>query len=159
MPLPHPELDGHIFSTPGDPRIWWIDQGFARHIPDEATYHGVFGSSPTKMSNSSLAEISVGADIEKGAALVRGDNESEIYFVEQKVKRFIPTEHIKAIYQFNGNVHSVPLGVLNSLQDGPQFVDPHANSDPNPNPGTGPDPVPSGGPFPDPTQYPTSEED
>jgi hypothetical protein len=36
----------------------------------------------------------------------------------------IPNETIKAKFQLNGNVHSLPLATANSFANGPAFVDP-----------------------------------
>jgi hypothetical protein len=64
MPDPNPALNGHIYFVPGNPDIYWIDNGLARHIPDEATYHGVFGGSPNKQAFSALlADVAVGLPI------------------------------------------------------------------------------------------------
>ena len=126
MPEPNPKLDGQIFYVPGRPEIYWIDNGFARHIPDEATYHGVFGGSPNKQANSALlTDVALGVPLAGGTALVRAGNDAKIYFVEGKTKRWIPNERIKAEFQLNGNVHSQPLETVNSYANGPDFSDPY----------------------------------
>jgi hypothetical protein len=131
MPNPNPGLNGQIFYVPGHPEIYWIDNGLARHIPDEATYHGVFGGSPNKQAYSALlTEVTVGNPIADGTELVRAGNDAKIYFVENKTKRWIPNETIKAKFQLNGNVHSLPLATVNSFADGPAFVDPGGGGGP-----------------------------
>src|SRR5580704_9098820 len=103
MPEPNPRLNGQIFYVPGKPEIYWIDEGLARHIPDEATYHGVFGSSPNKQAYSELlTQVTVGPPIAAGTELVRAGNDAKTYFVENKTKRWISSETIKAKFQLNG---------------------------------------------------------
>lgn len=121
MPDLHPELNGHIYFVTNSPKIWWIDGGAARWIPDEATYHGVFGGSPNKVENDLLGDITVGSPVEDGTVLVRGGSAATIYLVEASTKRLIPTESIKEKYNLNGAVHSVPPNVLASIADGPTF--------------------------------------
>jgi hypothetical protein len=116
MPQPNPTLNGQIFYVPGEPEIYWIDNGLARHIPDEATYHGVFGGSPNKQAYGTL-----GLPIADGTELVRAGNDAKIYFVENQTKRFVADP---AYFQLNGNVHSLPLATVNSFADGPPFVTP-----------------------------------
>jgi hypothetical protein len=129
MPNPHPKQTAQILYVPGTPAIYWIDNGLARHIPDEATYHGVFGGSPNKQAYSELlTQVTVGPPIAAGTKLARAGNDAKIYFVENKTKRWIPSEAIKAKFQLNGNVTSLPLSTVNSFSDGPAF----ANSVPTP---------------------------
>jgi hypothetical protein len=125
MPNPNPKLNGQIFYITGQPEIYWIDNGLARHIPDEATYHGVFGGSPNKQAYEALlTDVTLGSPIADGTELVRAGNDAMIYFVENKTKRWIPTETIKARYQLNGNVHSMPSATVSSFATGSDFVDP-----------------------------------
>jgi hypothetical protein len=121
MPNNYPDLNGHIYHVSGSPAIYWIDGGQARHIADHATYQGVFGSSPNNEPNDLLGDITVGPDVAPGTVLIRANNWSEIYLVDQGTKRFIPSEAIKSKYQLNGNVHSVPPSAVNSIPDGPAF--------------------------------------
>lgn len=133
-PYPAPILNGLIYSIPGHPEIYWIEDGYARHIPDEATYHGVFGGSPTSQAYPLLlTDVSAGSPIAVGTQLVRAGNDPKIYLVEAKTKRWIPTETIKAALQLNGTVHSLPLATVNSFTTGPDFVEPDR---------PGPEPVP-----------------
>jgi PASTA domain len=123
MPQPNPALNGQIFYVPNEPEIYWIDNGLARHIPDEATYHGVFGGSPNKQAYGALlTEVTLGLPIADGTELVRAGSDAKIYFVENKTKRWITDEGAKRQFQLNGNVHSLPLATVNSLADGPPFV-------------------------------------
>ena len=125
MPQPNPTLNGQIFYVPGEPQIYWIDIGLARHIPDEATYHGVFGGSPNKQAYGALlTEVTLGLPIADGTELVRAGNDAKIYFVENQTKRWITDEGAKKQFQLNGNVHSLPLATVNSFADGPPFVTP-----------------------------------
>jgi hypothetical protein len=135
MPKPHKDLDGQIYYVPGSPEIYWIDNGLARHIPDEATYHGVFGGSPDKEAYPELLEVvTAGVPIADGAMLVRAGDDANIYFVEGQIKRLIPSETIKAKLQLNGNVHSLPSTTVDSFATGPEFTDP---PDPKPTSGGG----------------------
>jgi hypothetical protein len=118
----HPELNGQILHIAGNPALYWIDGGLARHIVDENTLHGVFGGTPNTGVYDGLRSITVGPDVAAGTVLVRANNWSEIYLVDQKTKRYVPSEQIKGEYQLNGNVHSVPPNVLNTLPDGPVFT-------------------------------------
>jgi hypothetical protein len=162
MPYPSPTLNGKIYYVPGNPDIYWIDNGFARHIPDEATYNGVFGGSPNKQAYSGLlTDVATGAPIADGTQLVRAGNDANIYFVEGNTKRLIPTEAIKAAFQLNGNVHSLPLATVNSFANGPAFADPFPPSGPEPVPGRFPPPkgIPEPNPFPDPGPDPGPDPD
>jgi hypothetical protein len=151
MAEPNPQLNGQIFYVPGHPEIYWIDNGFARHIPDEATYHGVFGGSPNKQAYGALlTDVSQGSPIADGTELVRAGSDAKIYFVENKIKRWIPTETIKCRFQLNGDVHSQPLATVNGYANGPQFADPHPNKpcpEPEPEPEPEPCPEPEGRPI------------
>jgi hypothetical protein len=125
-PYPSPILNGLIYYIPGHPEIYWIEDGYARHIPDEATYHGVFGGSPNKQAYPTLlADVSAGPPIAVGTQLVRAGNDPKIYLVEGKTKRWIPNETIKTALQLNGTVHSLPLANVNSFANGPAFVEPN----------------------------------
>jgi hypothetical protein len=125
MPQPNPTLNGQIFYAPGEPEIYWIDNGLARQIPDEATYHGVFGGSPNKQAYETLlTDVTLGLPIADGTELVRAANDAKIYFVENQTKRWITDEGAKRYFQLNGNVHSLPLATVNSFADGPPFVTP-----------------------------------
>ena len=122
MPQPNPTLNGKLFYVPGQPEIYWIDTGLARHIPDEATYHGVFGGSPNAQAYETLlTDVTLGLPIADGTELVRAGNDAKIYFVENQTKRFVADP---AYFQLNGNVHSLPLATVNSFADGPPFVTP-----------------------------------
>ncbi|WP_263384145.1 hypothetical protein [Granulicella arctica] len=118
----HPELNGHIIHISGAPELYWIDGGRARHIADEATYHGVFGGSPQSEAYDGLRSITTGPDVVPGTVLVRPNNWSEIYLIDNKTKRPIPNEQLKGKYQLNGNVHSVPVNAVESIPDGPSFA-------------------------------------
>jgi hypothetical protein len=125
MPQPNPTLNGKLFYVPGQPEIYWIDTGLARHIPDEATYHGVFGGSPNAQAYETLlTDVTLGLPIADGTELVRAGNDAKIYFVENQTKRWITDEGAKSYFQLNGNVHSLPLATVNSFADGPPFVTP-----------------------------------
>jgi hypothetical protein len=78
MPSPNQQLNGQIFYVPGRPEIYWIDNGLARHIPDQATYHGVFGGSPNKQAYSGLlTQVTVGPPIAVGTELARAGNDAK----------------------------------------------------------------------------------
>jgi hypothetical protein len=140
-PYLSPILNGLIYYIPGQPEIYWIDDGYARHIPDEATYHGVFGGSPNKQAYPTLlADVLAGPPIAGGTQLVRAGNDPEIYLVEGKTKRWIPTEWIKTALQLNGTVHSLPLATVNSFASGPDFAAPN-RPETGPGPGKWPNPV------------------
>ncbi len=125
MPEPNSQLNGKIYYVPGQPAIYWMDNGLARHIPDEATYHGVFGDSPNKQAYGALlTEVTLGLPICDGTELVRAGNDAKIYLVENQTKRWITDEGAKAYFQLNGKVHSLPLATVNSFADGPAFVTP-----------------------------------
>jgi hypothetical protein len=125
MPQQNPTLNGRIFYVPGEPDIYWIDNGLARHVPDEATYHGVFGGSPTKQAYESLlTDVMLGLPLADGTELARAGNDAKIYFVENQTKRWVTDEGAKRQFQLNGNVHSLPLATVNSFADGPPFVTP-----------------------------------
>jgi hypothetical protein len=147
MPNPNVGLNGKIYYVPGKPQIYWIDNGLARLIPDEATYHGVFGGSPNKVAYSSLlTDVTAGPPIADGTELVRAGNDAKIYLVEKQKKRWIPSETIKAQFQLNGTVHSLPAATVNGFANGPDFVDPNLNPGPRvpaPGPGKGTQPGPS----------------
>ena len=125
MPIPHPELNGHIYHVDGNPDIYWIDGGLARHIVDEPTYHGVFGDSPHNETNDLLGEIEVGVPLGAGTMLIRAANWKEIYLLDQHKKRFITSPAAKSGYQLNGHVHGLSPYVVESIPDGTEFEVPH----------------------------------
>jgi hypothetical protein len=121
MPGPIDSLfEGFILYDPQDSSpIYWIDNGLKRHIVNEATYQGVFGGpdkSPKQQYD--LAAVTSGDDVLAGSAIVKPLGGDKEYLVVSGVVRYISSEEAKAKYRLNGNVHSVPVGLVEKAPQG-----------------------------------------
>jgi hypothetical protein len=102
--------------SPGDPVIWFIDEGFRRGVPPEA-YGNLFKSSPKPVTDINTHEIPQRPDIYKKAALVSG-SDGTVYLIDLDVKRAITkTAFAKCGFRPDG-VKLVPDIVLTCIADG-----------------------------------------
>lgn len=121
MPGPIDSLyEGFIlYDTQNPTPIYWIDNGLKRHIVDEATYQGVFGgSNKSPKGPFDLAAVTSGDDVLAGSAIVKPLGSEKEYLVVSGVVRYITTEEAKGKYHLNGNVHSVPVGLVEKAPQG-----------------------------------------
>jgi hypothetical protein len=119
---PRPELNGRRLKYPGRPQIYLVDQGYRRHIPDQATYNNLFRDWNGIVETELISDVPEGAPIASGTVLARGIGTTTVYFVEPGSKRWIFNPHTMDVYYFSwGRVYNVPLTLLLGIPDGPSI--------------------------------------
>jgi hypothetical protein len=113
---PRPDLNGQRLLSPGDPTVWFIDEGFRRGVPSEA-YSNLFKASPKPITDINTHEIPEHPDIYKKAALVRG-SDGTVYLVDSDVKRAITNAAFAKCCFRSDRVTTVPDIVLSCIPDG-----------------------------------------
>jgi hypothetical protein len=119
MAAPKPELNGRLYKVRrDDPRIFLIDRGQRRFVPDPATFNNLFLQSQWETEiNANLFDITPGDSIESGAVLVRGDGTAQVYLVDRGEKRLITSPAVMDKYSFDWNrVYVVPPILVRSIR-------------------------------------------
>jgi hypothetical protein len=111
------DLNGLRVKHPLDPRVYLVDDGRRRWIPNPATYNNLFRDWNGIVVNANLVNsVDIGLDIEDGALLARGEGTGEVYFVDNWRKRWVSSPTAMDRYYFNWNaVRQVPLIILNTV--------------------------------------------
>jgi len=124
-PQPRPDLDGHRVKGPGDPKIYLVDRGFRRWIPDRNTFNDLFRDSSGIVEDLLIFDIAEGLPFTSGTILARGSGTSKIYLIEPNSKRWIVNPHTMDVYNFSGDrAYIIPPVVLVSISDGPDISAP-----------------------------------
>jgi hypothetical protein len=117
-----PDLNGYRLKAPGDPKIFLVDQGYRRWIPDPATYNNLFRDWNGIVQDPLIYDVPEGLPIASGSVLARGSGTAPVYFVEPGSKRWIANPHTMDVYYFSwGMVYVIPPVLLAGIPDGPSI--------------------------------------
>lgn len=118
------DLNGLRIKKPGDPKVYLIDRGRRRHIPDRATYDSLFRGWGGIIEDINLPGITPGPAIPKGAVLVKSAKKPQVYLVDGKTKRHVSTRGRMDKYHFRwpaGSKKQIPQIILDALPTGPKI--------------------------------------
>ena len=113
---PRPDLNGQRLLNPGDPTVWFIDEGYRRGVPAEA-YRNLFKDKPKPITDINTHELPQRPDIYKHAALVRGSDRT-VYLIDSEVKRPITASAFDKCCFRSDRVTAVPDIMLSFIPDG-----------------------------------------
>jgi hypothetical protein len=100
-PDPIPYLAGRRLMSSIDSEIYIVDRGgYRRRIADHATYVRLFRDWSGIMETD-VDRVALGEPIGSGTVLVRGDNSSSIYIIDQGRRRLITSIAVMEKYWFN----------------------------------------------------------
>lgn len=115
---PFPQFNGFRIKRPGDPRIWLIDRGLKRHIPNESTFNNLFRNWSYR-EVLDIDAIQTGPPISNGAFLGRAIGEVAVFLFDQHEKRHIVNEATMDKYNLNwGRICSLPKLVVEMTATG-----------------------------------------
>ncbi len=115
---PFPEYNGFRIKKPGDPRIWLVDRGQKRHIPNPTTFNNLFRNWSYR-EVLDVDAIQTGSPISDGAVLGRATGEPAVFLIDQGIKRHIVSPATMDKYNFNWNrVYTLPRLVIDSMPTG-----------------------------------------
>jgi hypothetical protein len=117
---PRPDLDGYRMKGPGDPKIYLVDQGYRRLIPDPTTYNNQFRDWNGIVSDPLIFDVPEGRQFASGTVLARGSGTPQVYLVEPGSARFIANPHTMDVYYFSWpRIYVVPEVLLLGIPSGP----------------------------------------
>ncbi|HWB12633.1 MAG TPA: hypothetical protein VG826_25635 [Pirellulales bacterium] len=114
-----PELNGVRARAQGDDRVYLIDEGRKRLIPDHDTYDSLFMDWGGIVQNLRLEEIESGPPVSSGAVLAQASGQTPVWLVESGHKRRVDG-HPETMdkYRFKWPPAKVPPIVLDSIPTG-----------------------------------------
>jgi hypothetical protein len=119
VPSVAPELNGMRVTVPGEPKVWLIDQGVRRHIPDPTTFERLFRNWDGIQQNPAFALIDEGRPISTQAQLLTASGTPKVFLVEPNSKRWITSPVVMDRYNFNwGTITWVPKFLLDAIPTG-----------------------------------------
>jgi len=117
---PRPDLNGYRMKAPGDPKIYLVDQGYRRWIPDPTTYNNLFRDWNGIVQDPLILDVPENIPIASGTVLARGSGTAPVYLVEPSGKRWIASPHTMDVYYFSWDrVYNVPPVLLTAIPNGP----------------------------------------
>jgi hypothetical protein len=117
---PRPDLDGYRMKGPGDPKIYLVDQGYRRWIPDPATYNNLFRDWNGIVQDPLIFDVPEGLQLASGTVLAKGSGTAPVYLVEPGSKRWIASPHNMDVYYFSWDrIYAVPPVLLSGIPNGP----------------------------------------
>jgi hypothetical protein len=121
-PDPRPDLNGLRLKSVNDPKVYLIDQGTKRWIPNPSTYNNLFRDWTTIVVDIDVDEILTGAPLTDGAFLARAGTSAPVYLIDQGTKRWILNPPTMEKYDFDwGKVKEVDAVLINALPNGPNI--------------------------------------
>jgi hypothetical protein len=114
-----PELNGVRARAQGDDRVYLIDEGRKRLIPDQDTYNTLFMDWGGIVQNLRLEEIESGPPVSSGAVLAQADGQTSVWLIEGGHKRRVDG-HAETMdkYRFKWPPAKLPPIVLDSIPTG-----------------------------------------
>lgn len=117
---PRTDLNGLRLQGPRGGKVYLIDRGYRRHIPNPETYAKLFANWNGIITDLNVDAIPEGTPISNGAILAQGIGRGEVYLVDGGTKRYIASPAVFNKYHFNWNtIQQVPEIVLRDVPDGP----------------------------------------
>ncbi len=109
------ELNGLRVKVPGDDRVYLIDRGVRRHIPDIYVFQRLFHDT-NYIEGYYWAYLDMGSDIDVNAQLVNPIGGGPVYLLEWNTKRHITSPDTMNRYNFAWNhIVSYPQWVLDRI--------------------------------------------
>lgn len=106
MTNPQPSIDGLRLVQHQNPKVYLVDNGLARWIPNFATYEAVFRNTDNIHPTTFLPEI--GSDLPMYATIFIYPNDPKVYLLDEQdgkqVKRWITGPAVMTRYDFKGPV-------------------------------------------------------
>jgi hypothetical protein len=116
------DLNGIRVRSPADPKVYLIDRGLKRWIPNPDTYNNLFANWDNIIISIEVDDIVTGPDITNGATLARPVGQAPVYLMDQNQKRHIQSPNTMAKYNFNWNrVYQIPPAIMDSVQTGDEI--------------------------------------
>ncbi len=114
-----PELNGVRARAQGDDRVYLIDEGRKRLIPDHDTYNALFMDWGGIVQNLHLEEIENGPPMSSGAVLAQANGETAVWLIDSGHKRRVDG-HPETMdkYRFKWPPAKLPPIVLDSIPTG-----------------------------------------
>jgi hypothetical protein len=123
------DLNGLRIKLPGDPKIYLMDLGKRRWIPNPNVYNSLFRNWVGIIEDIDIVEITTGSQIPVTAILFRAYDSPKVFLLDgnppNQVKRWITSPAVMDRYNFDwGRIHvwNVPLSAL-VYPDGPNIRD------------------------------------
>ena len=121
------DLNGLRVQLPGDSRVYLVDQGRIRHIPNPLVYNALFRDVGGIVPDININEIATGEPVPETAILFRTTDNPKVWLLDgvppHQVKRWITSPAAMDRYHFNWNtihVYNIPsAGLL--YPDGPEI--------------------------------------
>ena len=115
-----PDLNGCRLKAPGDDKIYLVDQGVRRLIPDPTTYNNLFRDWNGIVQDPLILDIPEGRPVVSGSVLARVVGTEPVYLVEPGSKRWIASPHTMDVYYLSWDrVYVIPPELLAGIPDGP----------------------------------------
>jgi hypothetical protein len=122
---PRPDLNGYRLKGPGNPKIYLVDQGYRRWIPDPTTYNNLFRDWNGIVEDPLIYDVPEGLQFASGTVLARGSGTAPVYLVEPGSKRWIVDPHTMDVYYFSWDrIYNVPPVLLAGIANGPNIAAP-----------------------------------
>jgi hypothetical protein len=116
---PRPDLNGLRVKSPTEAKIYLIDGGCRRWIPNPETYNNLFRDWNGVVIDIDINEIPEAAPISEGAILSKGSNSPAVFLVDRGIKRWVTSPAAMDKYYFNwGRVYVVPQVLVDSIPTG-----------------------------------------
>jgi len=114
------QFDGMRVKTPNDPKIYLVDQGKRRWIPNPPTFNNLFRNWDVYVGID-IMSIPEGKQITDGAFLSKGSG-PEVYLIDNGVKRWIISPAVMDKYNFDWNkIVVIPQLAINYIPTGPNI--------------------------------------
>jgi hypothetical protein len=122
---PRPDLNGYRLKAPGNPKVYLVDQGYRRWIPDPTTYNNLFRDWNGIVQDPLIFDVPEGLQLASGTVLARGSGTAPVYLVEPGSKRWIVDPHTMDVYYFSWDrIYAIPPVLLAGIPNGPNISAP-----------------------------------
>lgn len=113
------DLNGVRIKSPSDSRIYLVDNGVLRHIPNPETYNNLFRNWDNIVIDPHIDQISMGHPISNGAILAKSATYDNVFLIDEGTKRWITSPSTMDKYNFDwGKVFILPNILLQSIPNG-----------------------------------------
>ncbi|HYK51947.1 MAG TPA: hypothetical protein VEV38_00240 [Candidatus Eremiobacteraceae bacterium] len=120
---PKPEYDGARIKSPVGPKVYLVDRGYKRWIPNPATYNNLFRDWDSIVTSIDIDEIPTGAQLPNGAFLAQAVDGPRVYLIDQNSKRWIVSPATMDKYDFDwGKIVPLLPHAIDVIPDGPDIT-------------------------------------